>query len=286
MKNKFLLFLVGFALAFSANAEMTKSGYIDFALTDTDAANGTGTAVAEFELALDFAEVDSPWSATVELTFDGVSDGTDGGNAMAAGGVALETATISYAASDALSFTFGNMLSYAGFESFDATGLYQFSYADLAGDGVQVYAVGGSVDYDGGDFSVGYWVGNGNGDIATELGIGYTGIEGLTLYYATDNADISDVWGLYEAGDATFAVESYKDGAEEYLMGLFYYAMGDAGVTFRYTDGEDGVDYSKFTVSPSYAFSDSVFGLVELSQIDATGAEKVTEFAAELIYSF
>ena len=283
MKNKFLLFLVGFALAFSANAEMTQSGYIDFAITDSEAA-GTATAAAEFELALDFAEVDSPWSATVELSVNGQDD-----TGAAPTTVDIETAIISYAASDALSFSFGNMLSYAGFESFDATGLYQFSYADLDGDGVQAYAVGGSVDYDGGDFSVGYWVGNtaGGGDVLTELGVGYTGIEGVTLYYATDNADITNAYGVYEAGDLTIAVESFENqgaGGDEYLMGMLYYAMGDAGLTLRYTDGEDGGDYSKFTVSPSYAFSDSVFGLLELTQVD-DGAE-ATEFAAELIYSF
>ena len=75
-------------------------------------------------------------------------------------------------------------------------------------------------------------------------------------------------------------------------MALVYYSFGDAGLTLRYSEVEyetAGVitDYTKFTISPSYAFSDNVFGLIEVSFVedDAT-ADDATELAAELIYSF
>ena len=70
------------------------------------------------------------------------------------------------------------------------------------------------------------------------------------------------------------------------MMGLVYYSMGDAGITFRYSDVEyTGVEYTKLTVSPSYSFSDNVFGLVEVSSEDYNDDDFVS-FAAELIYSF
>ena len=76
-------------------------------------------------------------------------------------------------------------------------------------------------------------------------------------------------------------------GDTETYMALAYYAMGDAGLTLRYTTGEyAGKDFDKYTVSPSYAFSDSVFGLVEASLEDIEGASDSVVLAAELIFSF
>ena len=78
-------------------------------------------------------------------------------------------------------------------------------------------------------------------------------------------------------------------------MGMVYYAMGDAGITFRYAEGEiaSGAfgawqDYEKFTISPSYAFSDNVFGLIEFSTEElGNGVNSDSDTAAvELIYSF
>ena len=67
---------------------------------------------------------------------------------------------------------------------------------------------------------------------------------------------------------------------------MVYYAMGDAGLTVRLSDGDyAGVEYEKFTISPSYAFSDNVFGLVEFSTEELGAVEQDTA-AVELIYSF
>ena len=64
---------------------------------------------------------------------------------------------------------------------------------------------------------------------------------------------------------------------------MVYYAMGNAGLTVRFSDGEyAGNDYEKFTISPSYAFSDNVFGLVELSSEEIGTGRRYTSRGADL----
>ena len=292
MKNKITCLLAGAALfGATANAEivlgdsLSAYGYIDMAITDGDGAGNTDTAVAEFELGLSFAPAESAWSAVTELSFDG------------AGVTDFETVTITYAASDALSFTAGNILSYQGFETFDATGLYQFSYAGHDGAALYSagYAVGACADYSTGDFDLGVWIGDtATSELSYEYLVAYNGIENLTikLIYADDPGyETTNIWASYDLGDFTFAFETVDTeyvGAADLDVDMFmvYYAMGDAGITLRYSDGEmDGGSFDRFTVSPSYAFSDNVFGLVELSSEDFEGTDLDTA-AVELIYSF
>ena len=280
--------------------ELSAYGYIDMALTNadgdnTDADNGqTDTYVAEFELGFAFTPAESAYSAVAELSFDG----TDAG---------FETVTISYQYSDSLSFTFGNILSYQGFETYDATGLYQFSYASSSslGNGLgtgpamysAAYAVGASADYTSGDFDFGVWVGDSDvAEMSYEYLVAYNGIENLTVkaIYADDPGyETVNVWAAYDYGDFTFAVEtvSTDNAAGEEVLDLntflVYYAMGKAGITVRMTDGDYGAQsFEKFTISPSYAFSDNVFGLIEFSQEDLGTAETFDSAAVELIYSF
>jgi len=304
MKNKITCLLAGAALfGATANAEivlgdsLSAYGYIDMALDDGDASGDTTTSVAEFELGLSFAPAESAWSAVAELSFDSDTTGpleSDDEDSSAE----FETVTITYAASDALSFTAGNILSYQGFETFDATGLYQYSYAGYANTPLYSagYAVGACADYSTGDFDLGVWIGDTTtSELSYEYLVAYNGIENLTvkLILADDPTyETTNIWASYDYGDFTFAAEHvYTEdgsGVEQVDVEMFmvYYAMGDAGITFRVTDGEwGGKDYDKFTVSPSYAFSDNVFGLVEFSTEDLAGTESDTA-AVELIYSF
>ena len=300
MKNKITCLLAGAALfGATANAEIVLTddlsayGYIDMALTDGDGNDNTTTGVAEFELGFSFAPVDSAWSAVAELSFDG------------AGVTDFETVTITYALSDELSITAGNILSYQGFETYDATGLYQYSYAGAGGTALYSagYAVGASVDYATDAFALGAWVGDtdgeagqpdGDGEPSYEFLVAYTGVENLTIkaIYADDPGyETINVWASYDLGDLTFAVESVETevAGVDFLdvqMAMVYYAMGDAGITLRVTDGDyAGIDYEKVTVSPSYAFSDNVFGLVEFS-VEELGGTETESAAVELIYSF
>jgi hypothetical protein len=284
MKNKITCLLAGVALfGATANAEIVLTddlsayGYIDMALTDGDGTNDTDTAVAEFELGFAFTPAESAYSAVAELSFDG------------AGVTDFETVTISYQFSDSLSFTFGNILSYQGFETYDATGLYQFSYAGAGGAALYSagYAVGASADGSLGDIDYGVWIGDtDSGTNSFEYLLAYNGVENLTVkfIYADDPGyETVNAWASYDLGDFTIAVESVETedgtGADvldvQYVM--VYYAMGDAGLTVRFADGDyAGVEYEKFTISPSYAFSDNVFGLVEFSTEELGAVEQDT----------
>ncbi len=295
MKNKITCLLAGAALfGATANAEIVLTedlsayGYIDLALTDGDGSGNTDfTSVSEFELGFAFTPAESKWSAVAELSFDG------------AGVTDFETVTISYQYSDSLSFTVGNILSYQGFETFDATGLYQFSYAGLDGTPLYSagYAVGASADGSMGDFDYGVWIGDGpQSDNSYEYLLAYNGVENLTVKviladdpgYETFNA-----WASYDYGDFTFAIETVTTdnnvGTEVLDLKTFmaYYSMGNAGLTVRLTDGDyAGTEFEKLTISPSYAFSDNVFGLVEFSTEELEGQADRDIAAVELIYSF
>ena len=278
----------------AANAEIVLTddlsayGYIDAAyVSANDVANIDGS-VAEFELGFAFSPVESPWSAVAELSFD------DGDNDDS---YDFETVVITYAYSDELSFTVGNILSYQGFETFDATGLYQFSAQGLGGGYVYSagYAFGASADSATDEFGAGLWVGETDDDLSYEIFLQYTGIEGLTaaFIYADDPGyDTINFWASYEINAFTFAVEytenDFSGGTEdEYFMFMAYYSYGDAGLTFRYTDGETGGDeFDRFTISPSYAFSDNVLGLLEWSVDDVDGGAEDTQLAAEILFTF
>lgn len=304
MKNKITCLLAGASLlGATANAEIVLTddlsayGYIDMALTDGEGDGNTDTTVAEFELGFAFTPAESAWSAVAELSFDGgdtFATGTDS---------EWETVTISYQYSDTLSFTFGNIETYQGFETFDATGLYQFSYAGVGGTSLYSagYAVGASADGSIGDIDYGVWVGDdaaGNsGTNSFEYYLGYNGVENLSLnfVYADDPGyETVNAWASYDYGDFTFAVESVEtevNGVEvlDVQYAMVYYSFGNAGITLRYADGDyGGADYEKFTISPSYAFSDNVFGLIEFSfeEFETDGTVDSDTAAVELIYSF
>ncbi|WPJ94495.1 hypothetical protein SH580_13750 [Coraliomargarita algicola] len=276
--------------------DLSAYGYIDLAYTDLDDDSNLEGGAAEFELGFAFSPVDSPWSAVAELSFLGTGNFAGGEDVE----TQWETLTITYAASDELSFTLGNILSYQGFETYDATGLFQYSAQGWDGTGhayvySAAYAYGASADYVTDDFAAGLWIGESDDSLSYEVLLAYTGIDGLTAkaIYADDPGyETINLWASYDIDAFTFAVEytgtDYTGGAElDAYMALAYYAFGDAGVTVRYSDVDDGgYEYEKYTFSPSYAFSDSVFGLLEVSYIEDNADEDFTTFAAELIFSF
>ena len=319
--KKEMIGIVAGAAMFASNAhaeipltdDLSAYGYIDMALTDSDQEGNTETAVAEFELGFAFTPAESKWSAVAELSFDSNSDsvttfdGTDYTTETNAA-VEFETVTITYAYSDALSFTAGNILSYQGFETFDATGLYQFSYQGIGGAPVYsaAYAVGASADYVADIYAFGAWIGDtADANQSYEFLAAFTGVEGLTIkgIYADDPGyETFNIWASYDIDAFTFAVEytgndwddAFTEGEErpeDIYMALVYYSFGDAGITLRYSGGdyENGIDFDRYTISPSYSFSDNVFGLLELSyeEVDQGGVSDThTTLAAELIYSF
>jgi len=300
MKRQLIAMLVaGAAIAPAAmNAEivltedLALSGYLDLFATDIDMpGDNSSTGVNEFEL--DFNYTTEPYFSVVELSYNG-SD------------VAFETAIVGYNITDELSVSAGNILSYLGWETYDATGLYQFSYAYRGFSPLYpAYAVGASVDYVSDDFSLGVWVGDSaDNDISYEVAGKFTGVEGLTVFaaWADDPAyETLNFWASYEISGFTFAAE-YIDvdntfgGDSQGYLALVNYAVDSFGITLRYSVEEtDGLaeDWELITISPSYAFSDNLLGLLELSLVEGGYYDDDGELldvdymvAAELIYTF
>ncbi len=294
MKKTLITIFAAFALfASTAFAGLGTYGYLDFVYDEGE------TFVYEFEYGMEFSEEGSPYSAVVELSFNDGADSLSDTDSSTDGDLSFETFTLTYAASDELSYTIGNILSYQGFESYDQTGMYQYTYQGPA-SGVAYsagYAVGASVDYVTDDYSFGVWIGDAGDDDSYEYLFAYTGIEGVTAkyIYADDPGyETDNFWISYETGDWLFAFENTDttdlgSGTTELDVDMFlaYYAMGDAGLTVRVTDGTwGGEDFEKTTISPSYAFSDSVFGLFEYSEETLGTGEEQTLSAVEVLYTF
>lgn len=292
MKTELIAMMAaGTFLVSSANAEIVLTedlsvyGYLDIFAADIDLpGDNLETDVAEFELAFNYTT--EPFFSVVELSFDGDED------------VSFETAIVGYNVTENLSLSAGNILSYLGWETFDATGLYQFSYAYRDFSPLYpAYAVGVAADYVTDEFSVGVWIGDSDDhEISYEVMGKFTGVEGFTFFaaWADDpNYETLNFWASYEVDAFTFALE-YVDvdneigGDSKGYLAMVNYALEQAAFTFRYsveeTDGFDD-DWELFTISPSYTFSDNLLGLAELSLID-DGGEADYAWALELIYTF
>jgi hypothetical protein len=326
MKNK-LLSLASLLAVFNANAieigptgsGAELGGFVDYsAVSQGDSTSPISTA--QVELNLDYSTGPVSFSLDYDLTAsqsldsnnDGVvdTDDTTSGN--------LEEAVLTYTLTDSLSVSVGRMLSYLGFEAYDAPNMYQFSYAyDYASGGGQdiydAYADGFSVDYATDMFSVGIWT-----DFAEkpsfEYALAFTGVENLTAKaifaeYGDDADDIMTLWASYQLGKLLLGVEFATDekntaapgtatdftddDIDAFLIMANYSLTDSAALTLRfstaeYSDGASSVEVDKFTVSPSYAFTDNFSGLFEYStyNIDGVGADPGDLAAIELIYTF
>ena len=314
MKNK-LLSLASLLAVFNANAieigptgsGVEFGGFIDLAAQKNGSGNES-SFVGQVELNLDFSS--GPVSASVDVDFlDTISlDGDDDGvaNDLETGGN-LEEATITYDFGNGFSITGGKMLSYMGFEAFDPTNMYQYSYAyDILGaqDIYDAYDVGASIDYVTDTFSVGVWSSM-EADAGYELALAFTGIENLTAkaiwsdFTASDDYEKSTYWVSYQMDKLLLAAEVAENDSvagtdiDGFLI-MGNYAVSDAvGLTLRYSEeeieGADTYEGSKFTISPSYVFNDSFSGLVEYSSYDkdsGTIAEPEELVAVEFIYTF
>ena len=158
------------------------------------------------------------------------------------------------------------MLSYMGFEAFDPTNMYQFSYAYDVDDGGQdiydAYDTGLSVDYGNDSFSVGIWSSMEN-EAGYELALAFTGIENLTAKAIwSDFSNVTPVagegeqdpyekstfWISYQLGKLLLAAEvadkdsqgngSNGDDIEGLLLMANYAASDKFGMTFRYSETE------------------------------------------------
>jgi hypothetical protein len=283
------------------------SGFIDLYYQDTGTGTQTGD-VGQVEFMFDYAA--GPVSASVDFDFYANTDGTGKDSA-------LEEAIITYDLGNGMSVTGGKMLSYMGFEAYDPTNMYQFSYAyDAGGSAVQniydAYDYGISFDYGTDAYSIGLWTSLEN-SAGYEVALAYTGIENFTAKAiwsdftdADSPYDKSTFWVSYQLGKLLLAAEvaqadshsSATADVDGFLV-MGNYALTDKiGLTLRYSEEEISTAYnsatlanefSKITISPSYVFTDNLSGLIEYSiyEDDVTGNKDPNDlFAVEFIYTF
>ena len=330
MKNK-LLTLASMLAAFNLNAielgptgsGLEMSGFADYSLSSQD---GSTSPISTAQVELNFDMSKGPVSFALDLDFtasqgtSGTYNGDDGNVTSGTTGGNLEEAVVTYAFNDNLSVSVGRMLSYLGFEAYDPTNMYQFSYAydyatysaGSAGQDIyDAYADGMSLDYAGDVYSIGIWT-----DLAEqssfEYAFAFTGVENLTVKaifadYGNNEDEIYTLWASYQIGNLLLGIEfaeddkvdpaaftpSYLDDDIEAFMFMANYAITDsAAITLRYseadyTDNGATVAVDKFTISPSYTFTDDLAGLVEFSSYDVVGGTEPDDlFAVELIYTF
>ena len=317
LKNK-ILSLASLLAVFNVNAieigptgsGVELSGFVDIAASKQG--TNTETTTAQVELNFDYAT--GPVSARIGLDF--------GEGSVYGAADNLEEAYATYDFGNGLSVTGGKMLTYMGFEAFDPTGMYQFSYAydiDGAQDIYDAHDYGASIDYGTDSFSIGVWSSLEN-DAGYELALAFTGIENFTAKAIwSDFTNVTTVttpgeeadpyakstyWISYQMDKLLLAAEvAEKDskgagsnGSDvDGMLVMANYAVTDKmGLTLRYSETEytafnSGVvsyEGSKITVSPSYMFTDSFSGLVEFSSYDTDiGTEKDDLIAAEFIYT-
>ena len=292
-------------------------GFVDLAFTDQD--TGTQeTTVGQVELNLDY----TTGPVSVSLDFDygiGSKYGEEDAN--------LEEAVITYDFGGGFSVSAGKMLSYMGFEAFDPTNMYQYSYAyDSGNTAVQsiydAYDVGISADYSTDSYSIGVWTSAEN-SAGYELALAFTGIDNLTAKAIwsdfSDQAggpayDKSTYWISYQLGKLLVAGEiaesNMRDAgdptAPDYtpptdidgmLLMANYSFTEKVALTLRYSTEEVSAwdsdtlinEYNKFTISPSYVFTDNLSGLIEYSTYKdnvAGTTDPEDLLAAEVIFTF
>ena len=305
MKNK-LLSIAGLLAVFNLNAieigptgsGVELSGFVVLDHVSADK-NGDGAFMSsEVELDLDW----SSGPVSFDLDIDVFKNGNTLMNGEDKDGTNLEGAVITYTVNDNLSFSAGKMLSYLGFEAYDAPNLYQISTAyDQASYGSMYdpYLDGVSVDYGTDMFSIGIWSDLGE-KASFEYAIAFTGVENLTAKYIFGDYGNSDeskqtLWASYQLGKLLVAAEvAQHDNAggtaandEDGWLIMGNYSITDPlSLTLRYSNveskGATVADTTKFTVSPTYMITDDLAFLAEYSDIKG----KKDFLGLELIYTF
>jgi hypothetical protein len=307
MKTK-LLSLAGILAILNAKAiEIGPTGsgaeFSGFAVFDYSSQGG------DSEFKTSEVELDFDWSTgpvAFSLDVDVYKNGPDDPNGADVDGTNLEEAVLTYTINDNLSVSAGRMLSYLGFEAYDAPNLYQISTAYTSskfGPLYDGYLDGFSVDYATDMFSIGVW-----SDLlekpSFEYAFAYTGFENLTIKYIFgDYGDSSSeskqtVWGSYQLGKLLLAAEmaNHKNFGgvatedEDGWLVMGNYSIADPlSVTVRYSNVETSSatvanvqDVSKFTISPTYMVTDELALLAEYSDIE----DDDEFYGIELIYTF
>ena len=296
--------------ASAANADialtdnLTLSGYVDGSYSHNDSDNNADDSE---NLGLDVVEVDFAFS------YDKFSAQVHLDNGAANDTLRVEQAFGSYNLGNGLSLSAGRMNNTLGFEADEYPDMYQNSYAYGLGTLNGQYSDGVRASYSSDAFALslsGYeklWAANKTSvsdiDFAYEAQLVFTGVENLTVaigYSEDDNSlateigEAFNVWAQYEKGQFKVAGEysdltsAAGDKSDAWLI-LGNYAFSEKGaITLRYSevDGNGAiVDEDKFTVSPGYAITDNLWGLLEYST-GSIGGQDYDYFAVETTFTF
>lgn len=337
-RNKLSLAVALIAASSLAQAEieltekLSLSGFIDMSSTyveseiDSPAGLALGSKSSEASSGLDQFELNFLYSFDDKLSAVVDLEHQDDGRTVTGFGTAepsgddvevevpigeetdIEQAYLSYAVTDSFSIKAGRFLSYAGWETEDPTGLFQYSGAGYAGYFYGGYQQGMSALYSADMFAVAVSVVNDLGDLegefrdskkpAVETMLAFMPTDTWTtkVFYSTDeneglgpnDEDITliNAWTSFAIGDLLLAGEYNKsennpvyatapgDEASGYLL-MANYDFGKAGLTVRYHDwtleDKSGVAFeevSGITVAPSYALTDNLLIVAEFRTDD------------------
>lgn len=284
------------ALAFDSKASETSSGLDQFELNFIYSFDDKLSAVVDLEHQDDGRTVTGfgiaePSGDEVEVEVP-IGEETD-----------IEQAYMSYAVTDSFSVKAGRFLSYAGWETEDPTGLFQYSGTGYAGYFYGGYQQGMSALYSADMFAAAVSIVNDLGDlegefrdskkpaVETMLAIMPTDNWTTKVFYSKDENEalgpdgedikLLNAWTSVSFGDLLLAAEYNKsennpvyasapdDEASGYLA-MANYAFGKAGITVRYHSWEletkEGITFeevSGITVAPSYAVTDNLLIVAE-----------------------
>ena len=248
----------------------------------------------------------------VDFLFSSEKVGSEVHLSSSGGTVNLEQAFLTYDLGGGLNVTGGKYLSLLGYEGDEPYKLYQRSMAYVIGNDNKIpfaaYHQGVKAAFSSGDLSgaisVVDSVYNSDGDAADvgfEAQIKYTGLGDFTIAIGTAQEndttagvdDYYNFWVEYGGIDSLILGAEYNsyevggaDGDSWMLMGN-YSVNEKLGVTLRLSEVEEGTTYEadKFTISPSYSFSDSLLGRLEYSTGEV-GADDVDYFSIEALFTF
>jgi len=141
-------------------------------------------------------------------------------------------------------------------------------------------------------------------DLDLELHVAYTGIENLNLGIgarfdngasgagAAAETDVVNLTAVYTAGTTAVGFEYTTldtAGASEmdgYVVHVDYGVNANLGVALRYSTHEQAAgDYDQITIAPNYQITESLFGILEYSDIEDNGVDSDL-IALELTLTF
>ncbi len=227
----------------------------------------------------------------------------------------LLDAYVTVDAGSGLTITAGNFLSYMGYEAFDAINMAQISYANggLLGGPVPAYHTGVKVDYVTGNHGLGAAVVDSIYGSTLFNGDGSYTSKGLEAYYTYKGIKDTQIWlgGLQDNDNGgavydlwvSYALNKTDSLGAEYLVKesdgynwLLAYTKGidsKLSVTARLSgESSDVADakFVKYTLSPSYAFTDKFTVRAEVSYTDYSGAGASTSnstfYAIQSLFKF